>query len=233
MREKIRLKVNHETLTGILSYPKGSKRAPMIIFFNGSGGVKERFLTIADFLLERGYASFCFDFRGRGESLTKKTPPLSFQLQDAEEVIKYIASLPFIDKTNIVLVATSMGAYVASCVSNVNSGIKQIILFAPAMYVPKDEKKPYTTVKVANFKKELIDKARSIREIKKFRGELFVVFLGRDKTIPFWMVQAYLNNATQAKKKIKMEIKNSEHPIFRTASGQKKAQNLLAKILNI
>jgi esterase/lipase len=232
MREKVKLRINSDTLAGVLFFLNKKAKHKTVVFLNGSGGTKERFFEIAKSLTKEGYASFCFDFRGRGESQTKEIPPLSFQLKDAQKTINHITSLPFVDPKDITLIATSMGGYIASCIANIHPEIKRIILIAPALFLPKWEKKKYTETTVRDFKKKFISQTRAIKEIKKFKGELFVIFLSRDKTIPDWICQAYLDNGISAKKKIKIEI-DSEHAIFRTKPGQQKAKKLLEKILVI
>lgn len=231
MREKVTLQINGDNLSGVLFFPDKKSRHKAIIFYSGSGGTKERFFSIAEAFRRRGYVSFCFDFRGRGESQTGKIPPLGFQLKDAKKAINYVAHLPFVDKNKINLVATSMGSYIAASAVNTYQGILRLILIAPAIYSLNEERKRYTETEMVSFKKENILKSRAIKEIKKFRGELFVIFLGKDKTIPNWMAQAYLDNALSAKKKIKLVIQNAEHAIFRPKSGRKKVEKLLKKIL--
>lgn len=231
MRKKIKLRVDGDIITAVLFFPDKTKQHKAVIFFNGSGGVKERFFTIAEFLALKGLISFCFDFRGRGESPTKQIPPLGFQIKDAQKAIQYVSSLPFAQKNDVTLVATSMGGYIASSAVNIHPGIKKLILIAPSIHLLDDEDRKYTEVGVAGFRKEYIPQARSIKEIGKFKGEFFVVFLGEDKTIPNWMAQAYLDSALLVKKKTKLEIKDSEHAIFRTESGREKVKKLLEKIL--
>lgn len=233
MREKIQLQIDNNNITGFLFFPNKESQHSVVIFFNGSGGTKEYFFKISKFLSLRGYVSFCFDFRGRGESQTKEISPLSFQIKDAQEVIRQVASLPFVKKDDITILATSMGGYVAASVSNISKGIKRIILIAPALYSLDDENKKYTEASVRDFKKELIPESRAIKEIRKFKGELFVVFLEKDKIVPDWINQAYLDNALEVKKKAKLEIKDAEHAIFRTKSGQEKVRKLLEKLLII
>jgi len=76
MREKVRIKIGKDDLAGVLYYPDKREKYPAVIFFNGKGGTKERLFDICQHLLSNGYASFCFDFRGRGESVTKDVPPM-------------------------------------------------------------------------------------------------------------------------------------------------------------
>ncbi len=231
MREKVILQINGDILSGVLYFPDKKSRYKAIVFFNGSGGTKERFFSIAEAFKRKGYVSFCFDFRGRGESQTDEIPPLGFQLEDAKKVIDYVINLPFVDKNEITLVATSMGGYIAASVVNSFQGITRLVLIAPSIYSLGEERKRYTDRKMISFKKESILGSRAIKEIVKFKGELFVVFLGKDKSIPNWMTQAYLDNASSVKRKVKLIIKDAEHAIFRSESGREKVKKLLKKIL--
>jgi dienelactone hydrolase len=231
MREKVTLKINGDILNSVLFFPDKKAQYKALIFLNGSGGTKERFFSIAQSFNQKGYVSFCFDFRGRGKSQTSEIPPLVFQLEDAKKAIKYVSRLPFVDSNKIILVATSMGGYVAASVVNYHKGISQIILIAPAIYSSEEEKRRYTQTKLVGLKKGDITKSRAIKEISQFRGELFIVFLGKDKTIPDWMTQAYFDNASLTKKRKKLKLKDAEHAILRPESGREKVRELLEKIL--
>lgn len=228
--KKITLKIGGESLVGKLFLPSNSSPKNAMIFLNGSGGLKERFYGICKFFSEKGYVCLCFDFRGRGESVTKKIPKLKEQTVDAKKVINYLTqNTKSLEK--VYLVATSMGGYVAATISNFNNKIKNLILIAPAICSQQMEESPYTEVRSSSFKKEFLTKANSIKEIRQFTGDLWVVFLGKDETIPDWMTQAYLDNAASVRKKKKIILKNEEHAVFRYKNGQEKIKELLNGIL--
>lgn len=236
MKEKVRIKINGEEIVGTMFLPDKKKKHKTVVFLNGKGGTKERFYLLAKDYLEKDYVSFCFDFRGRGESLTKTVPPLGSQLKDAKVVLDYLATLPFVDKRNIILVGTSMGGYVALSIPNYKPGIKKLIILEPAYFLPDMENKPYLDITDRDVEEAIeggMGKARSMKEIGKFAGELYLVI--HEKSGHFELMEKvidiYYNSAVNAKIRKKMEIKGAPHAIFRTPGNQNRARKFIKKLL--
>jgi alpha-beta hydrolase superfamily lysophospholipase len=225
--EKFTISVGKDKLVGRVYFTSKDSNK-LILFLNGSGGTKERFNEICAHFSAKGFVCVCFDFRGRGESVTKKVPKLKAQTKDMEEIINYLEK--FNDLEEIVIVATSMGAYAATCVCNFDKKIKRLILIAPAIYPKNADNLPYTKVSAKQVVRNDLESSTAIGEIKKFIGELVVVSLSRDDTIMNWIPEAYLNNAEKASRKKEYEI-DSSHAIFRSAEGKRKVVKMLDKIL--
>lgn len=227
--EKFTISIKNNILVGRIFVQENKNPSKTIIFLNGSGGTKERFYGLCEFFSEKGYICVCFDFRGRGESATLKTPKAKEQITDATKVIVYLLKR-FKKLKEINLVATSMSAHVASCICNYKKKIKKLVLIAPAAYTYDMENKPYTEIFTKDLKRSEIEKSKSILEIRKFKGYLYLVSLNRDTTIPNWMIKAYFDNAKKTKLKKELGI-DFRHSIFRYEDGREKSLKLLDKIL--
>lgn len=234
--ERVEIPIDNGKIVGSLFYPDKQQKHKAAIFFNGKGGVKERFYSMAEVLVNLGYASFAFDFRGRGESLTKIIPPLSFQIEDAKKVLDYVTSLSFINPNDITLVATSMGGYVAASVANVHPGIKKILLFEPTLLLIKEEATTYLEITADDVELALkgdVNKMRPIREIRDFKGELYLILHEKSsyRELMESIIPIFYDNAIKAKRKKRFTLKGARHALFKTQEGRLKAIEFVEKLL--
>ncbi|MCH7951767.1 alpha/beta fold hydrolase [Patescibacteria group bacterium] len=234
--ERIEIPINNEKIIGALFYPDKQKQHKVVVFLNGQGGVKERFYLMAEALVNLGYASFAFDFRGRGESASKIVPPLSYQIEDAKKVLDYVVSLPFVNPNDITLIATSMGGYVAASVASDHPGIKKIFLFEPTLLLVKEEDKPYLEITADDVELALkgdVNKMRPIQEIRKFKGELYLILHEKSsyRELMESIIPIFYKNAVKAKKKKKCTLKGARHALFKTHEGRLKATEFVEKLL--
>ena len=237
MKKKIRIKVEKEEIVGTLFTPPPSHAHPVIIFLNGRGGIKERYYPVAEHFLGKGYVSFCFDFRGKGESITKKIPPMKHQLEDFKAVVNYIKSMKQVKSDKLIIVATSMGAYVALSLSNTwGNLIKKMVLFEPSLFNKSAEDVPFMNLSVEDVVKALDnhpEKSRSVKNVSKYTGELYLVIQGDTEYYEGGKAvnEIYYSYAEKATVRKKMEIPDIDHNIFKTKKGTEKAIELLDKIL--
>ena len=127
------------TLAGTLTIPPGSGPYPAVVLVSGSGpqdrdetvfGHKP-FLVLADHLTRQGIAVLRYDDRGVGESTgdfsTAVTPDFA---DDAEGAVRYLATLPAVDREKIGIIGHSEGAIVAPIVANRADDVAFVILLA-------------------------------------------------------------------------------------------------------
>lgn len=115
---------------------KGDKCPTMIIFHGLTGFRTEDHLNIvADSLFAAGYAVVRFDFNGHGESEGKfVNMTLENELEDAEYIYDYVASLDWVDTERIGIAGHSQGGLIAGVLAG-ELGVEKIscaVLMAPA-----------------------------------------------------------------------------------------------------
>ena len=126
------------TLAGTLTTPPGSGPYPAVVLVSGSGPQDRDetvfghrpFLVLGDYLTRKGIAVLRYDDRGVGQSTgdfgTAVTPDFA---DDAEGAVRYLATLPTIDREKIGIIGHSEGAIVAPIVAN-RSDVAFVILLA-------------------------------------------------------------------------------------------------------
>lgn len=95
-------------------------------------------------LAELGYAAYCFDFNGgsvMGSRSEGKTTDMSVltEAADLEAVIDYVARLPYIDGSRILLMGCSQGGFVSALTAvRRKEQVTKLVLFYPALCIPDD-----------------------------------------------------------------------------------------------
>ncbi len=112
MKQTVSFTSGNANISGHLYLPKNKEeKFPCIVLCHGFCGVKELLLpTFAQYFSDNGFAALTFDYRGFGESggePGRLVPNL--QIEDIQEAINYVCSLPQIDSSKIALWGTSFG----------------------------------------------------------------------------------------------------------------------------
>lgn len=138
LNENVTIKGSVGNLVGDIYRPevKGSTCPVAIIYHGLTGNRAEAHLEAAkDSILAAGYAVIRFDYNGHGDSeglFSNMT--LDNELEDSKIIYDYVASLDWVDKSNIALVGHSQGGLLAG-VAAADLGkdkVKCAILMAPA-----------------------------------------------------------------------------------------------------
>ncbi|MCR5783574.1 MAG: lysophospholipase [Clostridia bacterium] len=100
----------------------------------------------AELLAEMGYLAFIFDFCGGcliGRSSGKTTDmSVLTEKDDLAAVIRYVSSLPYVDKNRISLLGCSQGGFVSAMVAaDTPERISSLALLYPAFCIPDDARK--------------------------------------------------------------------------------------------
>ncbi len=120
--------------------PKG-KNLPIAIVSHGLNEGQNGVKKYAQFLAERGYVAYCFDFCGgmaeKCESDGETTAmTVLTEVKDLEVVMEYAKSKSYVNSNRILLMGCSQGGYVSAYVAaKHNAEIEQLILFFPAFCI--------------------------------------------------------------------------------------------------
>lgn len=235
--EKITIKIGQDNIIGTIFHQDKKKKHPLVVLMNGQGGVKERYYSIAKELSIKGYVACCFDFRGKGESTTKSTPPLREHLKDAKAILDYLLSLEYVNPNNITLVGTSMGGYISASIVNYKPGIKKLILLEPSIMLPEHENIPFLEIEAQDIiqaiKGKELTSARPLQEIARFKGELYLTIHEESRYLEIMdqAINLFKKHAKQAKLIKSFRIRHAPHAVLRESKHQKLVSNLLEKIL--
>ncbi len=107
-----------------------NERRPAFLVLHGFGGNKEGFgqIAIANQLIQWGYVTMRFDFRGCGDSEGEHGRILCLdQVSDASNALTYMAGRPDVDPKRIALVGSSFGAAVSVYTAGVDERVAAII----------------------------------------------------------------------------------------------------------
>lgn len=130
-------------LRGTEYKPEGDN-LPIAIVSHGFMANKMTVKHYAQFLAEKGYASFCFDFSGGCVMMGKsdgKTTEMSVltEVKDLLAVIQYAKGLTYTDESQILLMGCSQGGFVSALTAaKLGSEISKLVLFYPALCIPDD-----------------------------------------------------------------------------------------------
>jgi uncharacterized protein len=199
--------------------PNQGGSLPAVIFLTGSSKTKESFQDIQYWFSNKGYYTLAFDFRGRGESSGQPGEnTLRNQQYDLKHTMSFITYHQPIDTIEISILGTSMGAFVAASIAD-EIPIKNLILSAPAMYLPEHESVPQMQLdgkaaQIAVENKDKVDKSTSLQHLKKFMGNLLVLEHEQDDIIPSWLCQQYYSVAVNTISKDYQQLKGIKHQVL-------------------
>lgn len=127
--EEVKLKTEDDImLHGFLFKADTKNKAPLIIFFNGSGGDVLSFAYIANEFSKRGYYSALINYRGFG--LSEGKPYEKNFYNDAQFIYDYFCSRPDVDSENVYAIGGSMGTGIALNLAT-KRHLKALALFSP------------------------------------------------------------------------------------------------------
>lgn len=215
MEKKVEFTVGEEILRGSLFVPEGNGPFPGVVFYNGRGSTRERYLPMAEALSNKGMITLAFDFRGCGESdgvFANQTHRMG--IQDGKAGLEFLLSQN-IDRSRVGIQGTSFGGYVSGMLLGEYDFVRSVVLRVPAAYT---DKQLDTTVRAGdeeNFfaKKENWIDSSSYQGLANYKGNLLVIRSENDELIPQEEVNKYYDIATHAKKRSLFIHKNAGHSL--------------------
>ncbi len=161
--EEFSLDHDGKLIYGLFYRPKDlDGKVPTVIFSHGYNGTHRRAEKYAQFLAERGFGAYCFDFCGGSEESLSDGTPLEMSIfterADLEAVIEEIQKLDFVDSQNLFLIGASQGGVVSALTGALHSDeIRGMVLIYPAFVMVDDAK-------------ELFEKAEAIPDYYTLMG---------------------------------------------------------------
>lgn len=140
-RESILLHNEGKKLFGMLHKPlkPAKQQYPFVFFCHGFAGNKcgrfRMYVVLAEHLSKLGIGVFRMDFRGCGDSegdLIDTT--IDTEVSDAMVGLKYLETLPFVDKSRIGIFGRSLGGAIAILTANRFKRVKSLALWAPTFH---------------------------------------------------------------------------------------------------
>ena len=143
-QEKFSCQRDGFTIRGILYRPETTVgKCPAAILSHGFMGNYVTTRKYARDFAERGFISVAFDFCGGGPICRSdgKTTDMSVltEKEDLKAVIRAVSEMPEVEEKEITLVGFSQGGFVSALVgAELNTAVKRLILFYPALCIPDD-----------------------------------------------------------------------------------------------
>lgn len=217
-----------DELNGWIIKPKnsmaGEKYPTLMTQYSGPGSQQVLDKWSVDwsaYLAQNGYVVACVDGRGtgaRGEAFLKQTYMQLGQLEsdDQIETAKYLATLPFVDKSRIGIWGWSYGGYMTAMSMSKSDLFKVGIAVAPVV-----DWKFYDTVYTERFMRTPNEnpvgyKNTSVLEMaQNLSGRLFLIHSTADDNVHLQNTYEYTNKLIEANKQFDMFIyPNRNHGIF-------------------
>lgn len=202
--EKFNFKVGREKLSA-LKLLDARHQASMLFLHGGGSSNKERYLWLAEALLNEGIGSVSLDFSGHGESSgTVKSSSLAQRIREARGALEYTTPPRAV-------FGSSMGAHTAIQLTK-ELPIQTLILFNPAVYTSKAQEVYFTEEFTT-----LIRRPHSWRDsdaletLEDFKGNLLIVIGEDDKVIPPEVIKLLDKHSPNVKKKEIMRLPNCTH----------------------
>lgn len=195
---------------GIVELPDSGESFPAVIMLHGFGGqhitTAFKFPRLSRKLVEKGFATVRFDFRGSGDSegdFIDVTP--TTELNDALEVISWVRNSEWCNN-ELYLLGYSLGGFISALVAASCENLKSICMWAPAIlnkeifkgefakFKGQFESDGYIDLAGLKLGKGFVDEILNIdasKELEKYTGPVMIIHGSEDKVVPYEPVKKY------------------------------------------
>lgn len=134
-------------ISGEVDTPLSGENFPVVILISGSGPQDRNstvfghdlFLELANYFTENGWVVVRFDERGTGKSTGNfSTSTTTDFAKDVSAVVDHIATLPTLNKNQIILIGHSEGGIIVPMVAQTHPQVKAFISIAGVTTAPKE-----------------------------------------------------------------------------------------------
>jgi uncharacterized protein len=216
--KKVSIPVENQTMDGTLYIPDISKdKIPAVVIYHGRGSSQVRYTDRAEELVQAGFITLIFSFRGCGDSDGEfKDQTLEMGHQDALAAYDFLFKQDSIDKNRIGVYGGSYGGYHASLLTK-DRAINSLVLSVPALYlnsewevVPETMSEEHTQYRNGD---DFSDNS-SIKAIAEYTGLLLLIQHELDDICPKEQTDAFFDYAILTLKKEKIMMNGVGHPLI-------------------
>ncbi len=226
-------KVGKDKLRGQLFYPSISKvKNPAILLIHGWTSAQDRYVDQAENLVGLGIICLTFDLRGHGASDGNiNNQSRQDFLDDALCAYDFLTANKNVDLTNITIIGSSFGAYLATLVSE-HRKVKRLILRVPANYPNSNFNEPQlkysNEVETLKWRHEVKNPQDTfaLMALHDFKGEILIIESGEDKIIPHQTIQNYLDAVKDKSKLDHVVMEGAPHSLTGHPEFKKQSQKI-------
>ena len=213
--EPIEIAVDDQQIEGRLI--TGVSAGPGVLFVHGWGGNQQQYLNRARAVAELGLICLTFDLRGHARSDgQREVVSREDNLRDLLAAYDVLASQPGSDPTDLGVVGSSYGAYLAAIMTS-QRAVRWLALRAPALYndagwdLPK--RKLHEDPDFCAYRRRAVapEENRALRACAAFPGDVLIVESEQDNTVPHPVIANYLAAFTRARSVTHRLIKDADH----------------------
>lgn len=178
------------TLKARLFFSDDTEKRPGVLFLAGARATQfsesERYNKWREELSSKGINSIIFDGPGIGDSEgTVEDSSLASRLQESIDALHLMIRETNTDPDKLGVVALSMGAHIATRMSETEQGIKALVLDRPAAYGRAAEDKPFDSGFTEAIKPFMSwDDSKAFTDLATFKGRTMVIYGSEEKVVP-------------------------------------------------
>lgn len=141
-------KEDESIIAGWLYVPDGAENAPAVILCHGFNGTHRNMDGYAEYLAQRGYVCYTFDFCGGGmqsqSSGATTDMTLLTELDDLDAVVSFLAELDEVDASRLVIAGESQGGLVTALYTARNpETVRGAMLLYPGLMMADNARSQY------------------------------------------------------------------------------------------
>ncbi|HOT30663.1 MAG TPA: alpha/beta fold hydrolase [Petrotogaceae bacterium] len=195
-------------IVGITERPDSPGKYPVILMLHGFSGDHIvsgfKFPRVSRLLVERGFATVRFDFRGSGDSEGSfEDMSILTELSDAMEVFGYVKKKEFYNH-KLGIIGYSMGGAVASLLAPKVKDTSAVCLWSPAIFnkevfqsgpmIKKLSEQPFIDVgglKISTVFAQDCEKVNAYEELLNYKKNLRIIHGSKDESVDFIKVKSF------------------------------------------
>ena len=195
-------------IVGITERPDSPGKYPVILMLHGFSGDHIvsgfKFPRVSRLLVERGFVTVRFDFRGSGDSEGSfEDMSILTELSDAMEVFGYVKKKEFYNH-KLGIIGYSMGGAVASLLAPKVKDTSAVCLWSPAIFnkevfqsgpmIKKLSEQPFIDVgglKISTVFAQDCEKVNAYEELLNYKKNLRIIHGSKDESVDFIKVKSF------------------------------------------
>jgi len=201
--KKVQILLNMGTIIQgmVLSNPQFSGQRPVVLVIHGWTSSMAKWPSRINPLVNMGYLVLLFDMRAHGETGGEiGTFSIHDNLNDCKAAFEYLVSLENTDLSNISVIGSSYGGYLASLLTR-EKKIDHLVLNVPALYPNEifDSAKGLLRSEETNNYREILhdsDDNFALQAIHDFKGDLLFIGVENDEVLSPAVLESYQRAAT-------------------------------------